>query len=81
MDRRFATVLGISFLFALLVSGLFYRITQKAKGGAPGAPVPQRALVVAARPLSVGATIQAEDLKLVQVPAAAFPKGGFTKIE
>ncbi len=81
MDRRFVTVLGVSLLFALVVSGVFYQFTRGSKGGGSGPLIEQKNLVVAAKPLAVGATIQAEDLKLSRVPATAFPKGGFSKLE
>jgi pilus assembly protein CpaB len=82
MDRRFLTVLGISLVFALVVSSIFYQINARA--GAGNAPRAQAALetkdvVVAARPLSVGVTVKPGDVKLVKLPVDAFPKGGFSK--
>ena len=32
MDRRFMTVLGVSLLFALVVSTVFYTITNRSSG-------------------------------------------------
>ena len=39
MDRRFLTVLGVSLVFALVVSAIFYQLTARA--GAPNAKVPE----------------------------------------
>lgn len=82
MDRRFLTVLGVSLLFALVVSGIFYQLSRGMSSSAPSPGKEQLVdLIVAARPLTVGMTISAEDVKTTKVPAAAFPKGGFAKIE
>jgi pilus assembly protein CpaB len=82
MDRRFLTVLGVSLLFALVVSGIFYQLSRGLSSGPPPATSDDKLdLVVAARPLTVGMTATAEDLKLTKVPSAAFPKGGFSKVE
>jgi pilus assembly protein CpaB len=82
MDRRFLTVLGVSLLFALVVSGIFYQLSRGLASGPPPAADDERVdLVVAARPLTVGMTVSAEDVKVVKVPKAAFPKGGFSSIE
>lgn len=81
MDRRFFTVLGVSLVFALLVSGLFYQMTARA--GAPK-KVDQgelKDLVVAAKPLAVGITVKPADVKVAKVSADQFPKGGFGKVE
>ncbi len=80
MDRRFLTVLGVSLLFALVVSSIFYQMTSKSS--------PKKAenrelkdIVVAARPLGVGATIKPDDVKTAKIPADQFPKGAFSKVE
>ena len=84
MDRRFLTVLGVSLVFALVVSSIFYQMTAKA-GNAGAAKKPEktdmRDVVVAARPLGVGVPIKPGDVKLVKMPAEQFPKGGFSKAE
>lgn len=80
MDRRFLTVLGVSLVFALVVTSVFYQMTTSATP--PKAEVTDLSdLVVAARPLPVGMTIKAEDLKVVKVAASAFPKGAYSKSE
>lgn len=84
MDRRFVTVLIVSLLFALVVTVIFYKLTSSAPGPAAqaaAAPSEMRELVVAARPLNMGAMVKAEDIKLVKFPAAQFPKGAFSKPE
>lgn len=82
MDRRFLTVLGVSLVFALVVSGIFYQISAKGSRG-QGKPdtLKTKELVVAARALQVGVNIKPDDLKVVRVPEVAFPKGAFEKVE
>jgi pilus assembly protein CpaB len=82
MDRRFLTVLGVSLLFALVISSVFYQMTARA-GNAKKAEAPQelRDLVVAAKPLSVGTTVKPTDIKLTKMPVSGFPKGAFGKAE
>ena len=82
MDRRFLTVLGVSLVFALVVSGVFYQMTSR--GGTPTetqAPSDEVDVVVAARPLGVGVMVKNPDIKLVKMPTSALPKGAFTKVE
>ncbi len=81
MDRRFLTVLAVSLLFALVVSGIFYQMTARGGGPKREEKVEQRDLVTASRPLPVGVSIKPADVKLVKVPVDQFPKGAFTKIE
>ncbi len=82
MDRRFLTVLGVSLLFALVVSGIFYQMSAKGSRG-PGKPdgLQMKEVVVAARALQVGVSLKPDDLKVVRLPEAAVPKTGFTKVE
>jgi pilus assembly protein CpaB len=82
MDRRFLTVLGVSLVFALVVSSVFYQMTSRA-GSSAEAPVVSDEIdvVVAARPLSVGVMVKTPDIKLVKMPSTALPKGAFTKVE
>ena len=81
MDRRFLTVLGVSLLFALVISSVFYQMTARAGGTKKQEPTDQKDVVMAARPLSVGTTVKPADIKLGKVPTAAFPKGAFSKAE
>lgn len=82
MDRRFLTLLAVSLVFALVVSAVFYSMTSKA-GSQPkkAEALEMKDVVVAARPLPVGLTVKASDVKVLKMPAQAFPKGGFSKPE
>jgi len=82
MDRRFITVLGVSLLFALVISSVFYQMTARA-GNAKKAepPAELRDVVLAAKPLSVGMNVKPTDIKIGKIVAAAFPKGAFSKPE
>jgi pilus assembly protein CpaB len=82
MDRRFLTVLGISLLFALVISTLFYSMTSRAAGR----PRTQKKVEIttvatAAVALPVGIEIKPTDVKLVRIPRDSFPKGAFEKAE
>ncbi|MDX1979450.1 MAG: Flp pilus assembly protein CpaB [Bryobacteraceae bacterium] len=80
MDRRFLTVLGVSLLFALVVSAVFYQMT--ARGGTKKTESGDlKDLVVAAKALGIGVTVKPADVKVVKVPEAQFPKGAFAKVE
>jgi pilus assembly protein CpaB len=82
MDRRFLTVLGVSLLFALVISSVFYQMTARAGGPKKAAEATDlKDIVLAARPLSVGTTVKPADIKLGKIPASAFPKGAFAKPE
>lgn len=82
MDRRFLTVLGVSLVFALVVSSVFYQMT--ARSSSPSKRVESTDLkdvVVTARPLGVGVMVKPADVKVVKIASSAFPKGGFSKVE
>jgi len=81
MDRRFLTVLGVSLLFALVISSVFYQMTARAGAPKKVEPTDLKDVIVAARPLSVGTTVKPADIKLGKIPASAFPKGAFSKAE
>ncbi len=82
MDRRFLTVLGVSLVFALVVSAVFYQMSSKANSGPKQPEVTDlKDVVIAARPLSVGLTVKAADVKIIKLPGQAFPKGAFSKPE
>jgi pilus assembly protein CpaB len=81
MDRRFLTVLGVSLLFALVISSVFYQMTARAGSPKKAEPTDLHDIILAARPLSVGTTVKPADIKIGKTPAAAFPKGAFTKPE
>jgi pilus assembly protein CpaB len=80
MDRRFVTVLAVSLLFALVISGVFYQVVAGSNHGQKRPEkVDKRDLVVAAHALSVGGVLNAQDLKLIQVPVEEFPAGCFSR--
>ena len=80
MDRRFITVLGVSLVFALVVSSVFYQMTARSSGTSKKAESSdQKDVVVTARPLGVGVMVKPADIKVVKMPASAFPKGGFPR--
>jgi pilus assembly protein CpaB len=81
MDRRFLTVLGVSLVFALVVSSVFYQMTSRAGSSKKVEVGDMKDLVIAARPLNVGTTVKPEDLKVTKVPSAQVPKGSFSKVE
>lgn len=81
MDRRFLMVLGVSLVFAIVVSSIFYQMTSKAGSPKKADSGELTDLVIAGRPLSVGLTIKSTDVKVIKVPKAAFPKGAFSKPE
>ena len=82
MDRRFLTVLGVSLVFALVVSSIFYQMVGKAGSSQqPQVKTDVKDLVVAAKTINVGVTVKPEDLKLTKVATEAFPKGAFSKVE
>jgi pilus assembly protein CpaB len=82
MDRRFLTVLGISLVFALVVSSIFYQMTARAGSGKPSPDkTDMKDLVVANKALPVGVMVKPTDVNIIKVPAAQFPKGGFSKVE
>jgi pilus assembly protein CpaB len=81
MDRRFLTVLGVSLVFALVVSSVFYQMTARSNGPRKTENTDMRDVVVTTRPLPVGVQIRPADVKLAKIPAQAFPKGGSSKVE
>src|SRR5258707_14276497 len=81
MDRRFLTVLGVSLVFALVVTSLFYSMTNARGGSKRSETTETRDLVVATRPLSVGVMVKPPDIKVVKINSEAFPKGAFSKVE
>ena len=80
MDRRFLVVLGLSLVFALVVSSVFY-FQFTAGGQAKSGPTDTRDVVVATKPLSVGVTVKPADVRLQKMPVEQFPKGAFSKVE
>ena len=78
LDKRFAIVVGSSLVWAFLVATFFYRV---ASSGHQARSAPGKPLVVAAQPLAFGTVIGPEAVKIIEVPEALFPKGGFARKE
>jgi pilus assembly protein CpaB len=76
LDRRFLIIVGSSLLWGMIVSLVFYRTATGSRRAAP-----EKALVVAAEPLSPGASIVASALKIKHVPENLFPKAGYSRVE
>ena len=72
MDRRFLTVLGVSLVFALVVSSVFYQMTARSGSVRKADAADQKDVVVATRPLGVGWMIKPADMKIAKVPLEAF---------
>jgi pilus assembly protein CpaB len=81
MDRRFLTVLGVSLVFALVVSSIFYQISARSGNPKRQEPTAMKDVVLAAKPLPIGVNVKPDDVKVVKVPAAQFPNGAFSKVE
>jgi pilus assembly protein CpaB len=82
MDRRFLTVLGVSLVFALLVSSVFYQMTARSSNAAKKPEsTDMKDLVLTTRPLGVGVIIKPADVKVTKIATDAFPKGAFSKVE
>jgi pilus assembly protein CpaB len=82
MDRRFLTVLGVSLVFALVVSSIFYQISARSGGPSKSdEDTDLKDLVVTVKPLSVGVTVTPDDVKVIKVPASRFPSGGISNVE
>jgi pilus assembly protein CpaB len=78
-DRRFVVVVSMSLAWALVVSGVFYRLAGGAGGRARAAS--QKQVVVATRALGVGSTLDRDSVKLRGVPEGLFPAGAFSRLE
>jgi pilus assembly protein CpaB len=76
LDRRFVIIVGSSLVWGMIVSLLFYRMALGSRG-----PTGEKLLVVAAEPLSPGASIAANELKTIRVPVNLFPRGGYSRME
>ena len=66
MDRRFLTVLGVSLVFALVVSSVFYQMTSRGSGPKKAEPTDMKDVVVATRPLGIGVMVKPADVKLTE---------------
>ena len=78
-DRRFMVVLGVSLGWALLVSGVFYRMASGRAG--PSRPAELKQVVVALRALSAGGTVDRASVALRGMAEGTLPQGAFFKLE
>jgi pilus assembly protein CpaB len=78
LDRRFLLVVGISMVWALLVSAMFYRLAGASGHGRPPALKP---VVVATRLLPAGSVVDRASVGLRAMPENMFPPGGYSRIE
>jgi pilus assembly protein CpaB len=76
LDRRFLIIVGSSLLWGMVVALVFYRTAAGTRR-----PIAEKPLVVAAEPLSPGASIAASALRIRHVPENLFPKGGYSRLE
>src|SRR5438105_12411488 len=81
MDRRFLTVLGVSLLFALVISSVFYQMTSRSGSPKKVDATDLKDVVLAARPMGVGITVKPADVKVGKLPVGSFPKGAFSRPE
>jgi pilus assembly protein CpaB len=79
LDRRFVVVVGLSLVWAFVVSVIFYRAAARA--GKKPTTTAEKPLVVAAEQLPVGAVVGPQSVRLAQVPEKLFPRGGFSRTE
>jgi pilus assembly protein CpaB len=77
-DRRFWFVLAASLGWGFLVAAAFFRV---AGGGGRAHAESQKQVVVAAKALPAGATIDRASVKLRNLPESAVPTNGFAKVE
>jgi len=76
-DRRFFVVLSASLLWAMVVSALFYRMAV----GSGSRGEARKPMVVATRPLAIGATVARDAIQLRDVPEIFFPPGAYSRLE
>lgn len=79
LDRRFLIVVGLSLVWALVVSMVFYKAASRT--GKKSVWQPEKPVVVAVETLPLGAVLRPELLRVGQRPERLFPQGGFTRIE
>ena len=75
MDKRLVTVILMAVVVALVITAIFYQITIGRRQ--VQAEVPKKVLIVATQNLPIGKEITYEDLRAMDFPAEAYPKGAF----
>src|SRR5438477_6734890 len=81
MDRRLLTVLCVSLLFALVISGVFYQMSSRSGNPNKVEATDVKDVVLAAKPMGVGVTVKPGDIKIAKLPVGSFPKGAFSRPE
>src|SRR5260221_12993289 len=77
MKKNLVPLLGIAFVVAIVATGIFYRLFV---GRLKTASAPGPSIVVAARNLDRGASLQAADVKLTPWGGAAVPEGALAAV-
>ncbi len=78
MKRNLVPLLGIAFAVAIVSTGIFYGLfAGRLRSGGSS---PAQSIVVAARNLARGATIEAADVKMTPWGAAELPQGAYTAL-
>ena len=79
MDKRLITVILMAVVVALVITAIFYQITIGRRQ--VQAEVPKKVLIVAEQDLPIGKVITYEDLRAMDFPAEAYPRGAFGDVE
>lgn len=80
MKRNLVPLLGIAFVAAIVSTGIFYGLFAGRLKSGPATSPPVQSIVVAARKLERGATLEAADVKLTPWGAPALPQGAYTAL-
>jgi Flp pilus assembly protein CpaB len=78
MKKNLVPLLGIAFVVAIISTGIFYGLFV---GRLKSATSPGAAIVVAARNLDRGATLQPADVKLAPWGSPELPKGAYSSLD
>lgn len=74
MKRSLLPLFGVAFVAALAATGVFYSLVGPNAGSVPGASA-DATVVVAARPIALGATLRPEDVRTEAWREGALPQG------
>lgn len=74
MKKSLVPLFGVAFAAALAATGIFYSLLAPEAGGVPGASA-DATVVVAARPIALGATLRPEDVRTEPWREGALPQG------
>jgi pilus assembly protein CpaB len=78
MKRNLVPLIGIAFVVAVATTGIFYGLIV---GKLDATSSPQQSLVIAARNLTPGTPITANDVKLMPWASKTVPKGAFQSVD